>query len=945
MRECGEDALDKKAKGRAIAERLKGVIPDQRVKTDPLYSFAYSGDASFFRLVPALVVIVENEAEVAAVLAAAESEDLNVTFRAAGTSLSGQAVTDGLLCVLGDGWRKIDIAMGGDRVTLGPATIVSVANAALRPFNRKIGPDPASQNTAKIGGVVNNNSSGMCCGVVQNTYHTMHRLKLMLKDGTVLDSGDAASREAFVKARPDIVGGLIDLAEEVRADNELVDLIRRKYAIKNTVGYSLNALVDFTDPIDILTHLMVGSEGTLGFVAEVTYDTVPDHPFKATALVPFETAEKTAQAIRSLHHVGVLAAEFMERRALATVEDKPALAPYLPFLTETSPAVLLEIMAESAEGLAVEIDKATRAMTEIGPLSDILFTTDPDQQSGLWDIRKGLFASAGATRDKGTVMLTEDVAVPIDKLPEVVGRLRHLLDSHGYEDAIIFGHALAGNLHFQMAENFSRPGAAEKFDAFCDDLADLISIEFAGSLKAEHGTGRAIAPYVEREWGTRAYAVMERIKALFDPVGRLNPGIILNRDANVHVSNLKAMAETDDIIDMCIECGFCEPACPSAGLTLTPRQRIAVSREQARRQQEGGAVAVLEELDAGFLYAGMDTCAACNLCSLRCPVGIETGTLIVGKRAGRRGGTADKVAALAASATGGIEMAMGVATGAQTLARSVVGDKTVDGVAGALNTWSGRKLPHPLKSTRRGPGSPKVKPVEATRGRVLYFPACASRMFGPPKTELGLLPVTEAMVALIARVGYQPVVPEKLNGQCCGQPFQSKGFPEEADKLGKRLSTRLAETRGPGVVASVTDMSTCAHHMQEGGEEMRDSSDFLIDLILPHLTITRPLDVVAVHHNCSAQRLGEQKATETLAGACAEKVAVLTSVTCCGFAGDKGLYQPELNAHALRFAKNDVPDGCKIGVTTVSTCAMGLTDHLGIPFVGLASLLEYVSRP
>ena len=352
--------MDKKQKGLRVADRLRGTIPDSRIKTDPLYTYAYSGDASFYRLVPAIVVLVENEDEVAAVLAAAEAEDLNLTFRAAGTSLSGQAVTDGLLCVLGDGWRKIDISDGGNKVTLGPATIVAVANTALRPFNRRLGPDPASQATAKIGGVVNNNSSGMCCGVVQNTYHTMARLRLMLKDGTLLDSGDPASRDAFLRARPDLAAGLIDLAEEVRGDNELVDLIRRKYAIKNTVGYSLNALVDFTDPIDILTHLMVGSEGTLGFVSEVTYDTVPDHPHKATTIVPYETAEKTAEAIRSLAHVGVSAAEFMERRALATVEDKPAMAPYLPFLTKTSPAVLVEIMSDSAEGLVGEIDKATR---------------------------------------------------------------------------------------------------------------------------------------------------------------------------------------------------------------------------------------------------------------------------------------------------------------------------------------------------------------------------------------------------------------------------------------------------------------------------------------------------------------------------------------------------------------------------------------------------------
>lgn len=936
--------MDKKQKGLRVAGRLKGTIPEARIKTDPLYTYAYSGDASFYRLVPAIVVLVENEAEVAAVLAAAEAEDLNLTFRAAGTSLSGQAVTDGLLCVLGDGWGRIDIDALGDRVTLGPATIVSVANAALRPFNRRIGPDPASQTTAKIGGVVSNNSSGMCCGVVQNTYHTMHRLRLMLKDGTLLDSGDPVSRDAFRLKRPDIVDGIEKLADEVRADNELVDLIGRKYAIKNTVGYSINALVDFTDPIDILTHLMVGSEGTLGFVSEITYDTVPDHPHKATALVPYETAEKTAEAIRSLHHVGVSAAEFMERRALATVEDKPALAPYLPFLTDTSPAVLVEIMSESAEGLQREIDKAERAMTDIGPLSEILFTTDLDQQAAMWDVRKGLFASAGASREKGTSMLTEDVAVPIDKLPEVVGKLRRLLDSHGYQDAIIFGHALAGNLHFQMAENFARPGAAEKFEKFCDALADLIAVDYGGSLKAEHGTGRAVAPYVEIEWGKKAYAIMERIKALFDPDGRLNPGIILNDDAAIHVKNLKSMTAANDVIDLCIECGFCEPACPSAGLTLTPRQRIVVTREQARLEQAGGAMDMMTALADGFVHAGMDTCAACNLCSLRCPVGIETGTMIMGKRAEKRGGVADRVAALAAQSTGAIEVGMGVAAGAQTLMRSVVGNTAVDSVAGALNTWSKHKLPRPSRSMRPGPGRPKVGETEAIRGRVLYFPACASRMFGAPRTEFDLLPVTEAMVALLIRAGYQPVVPQKLNGQCCGQPFLSKGFPQEARKLGDALHRRLEDTRGPGVVASVTDMSTCAAHMQKDGEEMRDSAEFLLEMVLPHLTIGHPLDLVAVHHNCSAQRISEPPRTETLARACAKKIAVLSSVTCCGYAGDKGMYQPEFNAHALRFARNDIPPGCRLGVTTVSTCAMGLSDTLGIPFVSLASLLEYVSR-
>ncbi|HEY8593968.1 MAG TPA: FAD-binding and (Fe-S)-binding domain-containing protein [Devosiaceae bacterium] len=931
-----------------IVERLEGVIRPDRLMTDPLYTYAYSGDASFYRLVPALVAIVNTEAEVQALLVAARAEGLPVTFRAAGTSLSGQAVTDGVLAVLGDGWRKIEISADGHRITLGPSIIVAQANRALKAHNRRIGPDPASQASCKIGGVVANNSSGMCCGVAQNTYHTMHRLRMMTSDGQVLDSGDPQSRAAFAAARPDLVDGLSALRAKVRGDNELVDLIRRKYAIKNTVGYSLNALVDHDDPIDILTHLMVGSEGTLGFVSEITYDTVPDHPFKATAVVPYATSHKALQGVQALAAVGVSAAEFMERRALATVEDKPAMASIVPSLTDSSPAVLVEIMGADAEGLEAEIEKATSAMQAVGPLSPVQFTRDAELQAALWDIRKGLFASAGATREQGTIMLTEDVAVPIDRLADVADDLRTLLDDCGYPDAIIFGHALAGNLHFQMAENFTRPGALQKFDRFMRELGELVSIRYKGSLKAEHGTGRAIAAFVEAEWGPRAYQLMREIKALIEPENLLNPGVLLNDDKEIHLKNLKSMTAADEIVDMCIECGFCEKVCPSAGFTLTPRQRIAVTRETARLAASGEDPAMLQALEDGFEHAGLDTCAACNLCSTVCPVGIETGTMVLGKRAGERRGLSHSIAGMIAANTGLVESAMSAAVGAQHVARRVIGDGVVEGIAAAARTLTGDRLPRPSRGLRPGPGAPRPVPPtgEAPLGKVVYFPSCAARMFGSDRTEFDLLPVPEAMMALLARAGYAPVMPQHLHGMCCGQPFKSKGFPEEARKVGSRLADALREA-GSESCSVVTDASTCALHMR-GAEDMppaSDSVEFLLDAVLPHLTIERRLPVVAVHHNCSAQRLREQPRTEALAAACADDVAVLTSITCCGFAGDKGLFEPELNAHALRFVRADVPQGCKVGVTTVSTCATGLTEHAGIPFVGLASLLEWASRP
>lgn len=936
-------------KARRFAARLHAAAPELRVMTDPLYTFAYSGDASFYRLVPAAVVIVNSEDDVRSVLTAARAESLPVTFRAAGTSLSGQAVTDGVLAVLGDGWRKIEIEDDGARVTLGPSVIVAEANRALRPYHRRIGPDPASQASCKIGGVVANNSSGMCCGVAQNTYNTMARLRLVLADGNLLDTGDPGSRGDFARLRPDLIAAIGDLAARVRVDNELVDLIRRKYAIKNTVGYSLNALVDFDDPIDILAHLMVGSEGTLGFVSEITYLTVPDHPHKATTLVPFASSHEAAEGVQALHEVGVSAAEFMERRALATVEDKPALAPYLPFLSDTSPAVLVEIMAEDAGALDAEIAKAVAAMQAVGPLSEIVFTKDFDEQQAMWDVRKGMFTSAGAHRREGTAMLTEDVAVPIHRLADAVDDLRNLLDAHGYDDAIIFGHALAGNLHFQMAENFDEAGARDRFGRFNDALAELVSARYAGSLKAEHGTGRAVAPYVEAEWGARAYEVMGEIKALIEPENLLNPGVILNADPQVHLKHLKSMVPTDERIDMCIECGFCEKVCPSAGMTFTPRQRIAVARERARLRQSGEDDDALLGMEREFVSAALDTCTACNLCSTVCPVGIETGNLVLEERHRRRRGIAGPVSRLVAANTGLVERATRAAAGARSATRSVFGEKVANNLFAAVGAVSFGALPSGGAALRPGPGAPRVRKSRsgAPRGPVVYFPACPSRMFGATASEFGLLPVTEAMPALLERAGFEPIVPERLTGACCGQPFTSKGFPEQATRVGARLGRKLAAVRRSDDTPMVTDASTCALHMRDTalGPPPTDSVSFLLTNVLPHLSISHRLPVLAVHHNCSAQRLGETGDTEALAASCADEVAVLDSVTCCAYAGDKGLFIPELNAHALRRARGDIPNGCSLGVSTVSTCATGLAEHTGIPFVAVASVLEFVSRP
>jgi D-lactate dehydrogenase len=694
-----------------VAARLKDVILPNRIMTDPLMTYAYSADASAYRLIPAVVVIVNSEGDVRAVLEAARAEGLPVTFRAAGTSLSGQAMTEGVLVVLGDGWKKLQIHGSGERVTLGPGNILANVNRALKRFNRKLGPDPASQSACKIGGVVSNNSSGMCCGVAYNTYHTMDRLRIMLVDGTVLDTGDRESVERFHISHRSLLDALLELRREVIEDADLVALIRKKYSIKNTVGYSINSLVDFDDPVEILTHLMVGSEGTLGFISEVSYMTIEDHPFKATDLVVFPDPQSCARAISKLANggvqstTGVIAAEYMERRALASVEHVPIIASYVPLFTETSPAVLIDVAAPDAGALRSEVEKVV-AVLEAEGATHVDFSTDPAKSDALWDVRKGFFASAGAARAPGTTLLTEDVAAPIDRLAEFIADLRSLLDDHGYPDATILGHALSGNLHFLMADNFNAPGAAARFDAFSRALSDLVSLRYEGSLKAEHGTGRAIAPFVEAEWGSKAYQIMQRVKAVFDPEGLLNPGVLITPLPETHISNFKTMSLSDPIIDLCVECGLCEPACPSTQMTLSPRQRIAVTRERARLRATGVERDRLSTMEREFAYAGRATCAAGNVCSLRCPIGIETGTLMLNERTENRSSWERRMAKWAARHTRAIEKTIALALNVQVLSRKMIGDAATDRFAALTRKAAAGRAPRVSRALGPGPGPP-----------------------------------------------------------------------------------------------------------------------------------------------------------------------------------------------------------------------------------------------
>jgi len=923
------------------AERL---IPADRRFDDPTSTLAFGTDASFYRLIPKLVVRVESEDEVIGLLRLAQREHVPVTFRAAGTSLSGQAISDSVLIVLGDDWNGRQIRGQGEQIRLQPGVIGAQANAWLAPYGRKIGPDPASINACKIGGIVANNASGMCCGTAQNTYHTLAGMRLVLADGTCLDSEDPASVAAFGQSHAPLLDALARLGRETRANTVLADRIRHKYRLKNTTGLSLNALVDYDQPLDILQHLLVGSEGTLGFISAVTYDTVPDHPHKASALLVFPTVESCCRAVTVLKPQPVSAVELLDRRSLRSVQDMPGMPAWVKGLSANACALLIESRAASQSLLHEQLGQVMAAIAGFPLEQRVDFSEDPAVYNQLWKIRKDTFPAVGAVRQTGTTVIIEDVTFPIEQLAEGVNRLIQLFDKHRYDEAIIFGHALEGNLHFVFTQGFNSPEEVARYQAFMDDVAQLVAVEFGGSLKAEHGTGRNMAPFVELEWGQDAYQLMWQLKRLLDPNGILNPDVVLSEDPDIHLKHLKPLPAADEIVDKCIECGFCEPVCPSKGLTLSPRQRIVMWRDIQAKQRAGIDT---RELLKTYQYQGIDTCAATGLCAQRCPVGINTGELVKKLRgqAAEHGKAADWLAEHFTTALQGARLTLTAANGA----RRLLGAPRLSRLSASLSKASkGRvpqwtaAMPQPVRAVDFSAPSNDARP------RVVYLAACVSRVMGPAAGDREQRSLLDKTRALLEKAGYQVVFPENADSLCCGQPFASKGYAEQAEHKRQELINALLHASRGGLDPIYCDTSPCTLRLvQDLGDTRLDLYDpvrFIRTHLVERLEFTPQDEPVAVHVTCSTQHLGESQALIDLARRCSKQVVIPEGIHCCGFAGDKGFTTPELNAHSLRGLK-DAVQHCSEGISTSRTCEIGLSSHSGIDYHGLVYLVDRVTRP
>ncbi len=942
-REGRPDHLTLPEPHRRFWDEAAGFLPPDRIMCDPYRTLAFGTDASFYRLVPKIVVKAFSPAEVSRLAGLATRLGVHLTFRAAGTSLSGQAISDSVLVVLAGGWRGWRIEEQGARIVLEPGVIGAEANAFLAPLGRKIGPDPASIGACMIGGIVANNAAGMCCGTAQNSYQTVQSMRLVLADGTEVDTGDPASRQRLRETHAPLLDGLAAIRDEIAADEALSRRIREKYRIKNTTGYAINSFVDHHDPIDILMHLLVGSEGTLAFISEVTFRTVADHPHKASALVLFPDIEQAAIATQRLRGGPVSAVELMDRASIRSVQEKPGMPAGLAELGPAACALLVETRAAGREDLLRQAGEATRLVEEVKKLHPVKFTDVKAEQERLWDVRRGLFPAVGGARKIGTTVVIEDVAFPIEHLAAGTVFLEKAMRQHGYAEGIIFGHALDGNLHFTFTQDFAVPAEVSRYESLMEEVCDVVVRRFDGSLKGEHGTGRNMAPFVEREWGAKAYAIMRRVKGLFDPKGILNPGVILNDDPKAYLKDLKPLPQVDPIVDKCIECGFCEPKCPSRSVTSTPRQRITVQREIARLGRTGEDPVRRARLADAFVYEGEETCATDGLCATACPVAIDTGEYVKElrkagwseKARGRARRLADDFAGTEAWARRGL--------GVADAAHAVLGTKLMGAIARGARGMAGDWLPAWTPAMPRPAPATPLHDVLRGKGRqVVYFPSCIARTMGAPRGDSDGRAVFEATLSLLGKADYDVLFPEALDSLCCGLAFDSKGFREVADAKSEELERALDAVSQGGRIPILCDTSPCLQRMRKKMDAklvLLEPAEFIHDHLLDKLSIRKIQEKVAVHVTCSSTKMGVGPKLEAVARACASEVVVPPRVGCCGFAGDRGFSHPELNAAALSELAAGTK-GCTEGVSNSRTCEIGLMIHAGIPYRSIVFLAD-----
>lgn len=935
-------------------QELSKLFSSHQLKSSDLYKEVYARDASYFSILPKVIVRPENVDQMMQLFSLLTKYDQHVTFRAGGTSLAGQTVGDGVICELRTAWRNFEVRENGNKIWFEPGLTCRQLNQMLNSYKTKLGPDPASHRAAMMGGVLANNSSGMQAGTEYNSYKMLTSMEFILANGNRYNSALSADRKRFEETEKELCRGLMQIRQEILDSPELRERITRKYEIKNVTGYGMNSFIDYDNPMDIFIHILIGSEGTLAFIASAEQKTVPLLPYYSSAMLYFSDVTRAAAAVPMLGDTGALAIEMMDYASLQSMKNTPKSLPILNTLPQNSTALLIDFGASTQEELD---DKIRTHLPGIKSLSGIHtmdnFTRTIADREKLWNIRDGIFPCVAGARALGDAVILEDVAAPVDRLDKLVDGVSGLFGKYDYKGSI-FGHARDGDIHPLITSDMADPKEKAKFGRFMDDLVTLV-LSLDGALKGEHGTGRAVAPYVEKEWGEEIYAMMKRVKQLADPDNRLNPGVLINDDPNAHLDHVKEMTPIGDHkADKCIECGFCEHVCPSRYTTLTPRQRIQSRRIIAEKNN----TPLAERLEKEYKYAGRDTCAADGMCKTVCPMGINTAELTDDLRAKALSKSEARMFTAAAKDFKVTEKILTTSLRLATGVQKVVTAKPLEVVTTVAHKMVDQ-MPHWSKNF---PTPPLFRAQIEEDPEYIYFPSCVTRIFG--SSNDGKDDMMKVVLRIGKRAGLKMELPVDVQGLCCSQIWEHKGDPEGQKIIANRLIDHFWRWSREGKLPILCDTTSCTHTMlkelvkEEHADilneenkkryaqlKIQDITTWLHETALPRLKVTNKKGRVLLHPTCACDIMGYTPILEAIAQKCAQEVVLPKNWGCCGASGDRGFVFPELGESATRDEKRELKgqqfDGC---YSLARTCEINMRDHMEFPYESIVYLVDEVTQ-
>jgi FAD/FMN-containing dehydrogenase/Fe-S oxidoreductase len=937
----------------ALDGRLEGYL-----RTDEASRALWSTDASIYLRRPVGVVVARSEEDVKLALAAARELGLSITPRGTGTSLAGQATAPGLALDLSEMQKVFALDLEEKRCSVEPGTIQGVLNALVEPHGLVFGADTSTSDVATLGGMVGNNSAGMRSIVYGTTADQVLSLRCVLASGETVElrtlpREEAKRRASHADAASRILRGALEIGERYE------DEIKRRFPrmIRRVSGYGLDALVD-PETVD-LTRLVCGSEGTLAVVTRADFRLAELPPQRALASLEFDSLAAAARATVELLKLGPSALEMLDDVAIGRARASTAYAGSTRFVQGDPKALLLVEWSGTREELDGRFAGLEEIAREVGALHSTPLRTKGEMQATV-KLRKSILPLLlGTTEREKPVAFVEDAAVPPDRLEEFIGRFEEIVEKNGTW-ACFYGHASVGCLHVRPALDTSDPDGVARMRRIAEGVADLV-VDCGGSLSGEHGDGLARSEFLERMYGPEILRAFSEVKALFDPEGMLNPGVIvapppmdrqlrigpgrrrLSINPNLDFSGQGNFAAA---VELCNGSGFCRKKtggtmCPSYMVTLDEKDTTRARANMLRSVIDGTLPP--EELTGERMKEVMDLCVGCKACKTECPSQVDVASMKteVLSQMGKTHGFSVRQKAAAH-----IRRQLALAALSPSLYNALAGTRPVRRAAALAGIDPRRSLPEVAHMTfsKRFPSLPQGEgPAEVA-------------LFNDTWNEYQRPEVGVGAVRLLAAAGAKVYLPEVV---CCGRPMLSEGLVDEARKKARRNVDLLYPfvERGvplvglePSCILTIRDDYAKLLPNDERVRELAGATRLFEEALLeldPELPLHQGSPVL-LHGHCHQKALVGTGPTErALSLASGADVRVVDS-GCCGMAGlfgyEAGHYEVSMKMGERRLFPAVRGSEGRVVVAPGTSCREQILDGTGRralhPAEYLAALLD-----